>query len=495
MPPVATVALGPLFHRRRAVIDTVCVAVVATLLAWPSFSRPLTSVDESILLVYGEQVKSGLVPHRDFFTVYGPAPFYILAGLFSSLGGSLEVERALGLALHIAVALGCYLVGRSRDRLTALLAASLSLTILFPLGTVAYAWLGAIACLVGAVGLAQLGRRRADFGAGLLTGLSATFRPEMLVMVLPVLAPHMWRTGRWRWAASGFLVGVSPLVMVSATAGERMWQNIVLGRVGVNGALRLADDPVRSIVVLAPVAAVTCILVWFAWSRRSRVAISHGLLAVGVLPQALQRVDPEHAMYTLCVTAPLVVIGAAGSRPTAASIRRRRMLVAALSVALVGGMGATLLRASPDAVRVRVQDRSALIAAHDAAAVSQTRSQLLRHAPPGGGLFVGSTDMSRTSLSRIELYYLMPELRPRAYFLELAVGVSEQADSGLVDDIRAADVLLLTAMPDELREHLFPYLTKGSDEANDVVRREFCLAAETGWGMVYERGPCTDARP
>ncbi|MBC9822490.1 hypothetical protein [Terrabacter sp. MAHUQ-38] len=128
-----------LFQRIPTVIDAALVALVATLLALPSFSWPLTSLDESILLVYGEQVGSGLVPHRDFFTVYGPAPFYLLAGAFSTLGSSLETERALGLALHIAVALGCYLVGRSRDRVTALLAAVLSLTILFPLGTVAYA--------------------------------------------------------------------------------------------------------------------------------------------------------------------------------------------------------------------------------------------------------------------------------------------------------------------------------------------------------------------
>ncbi|MBC9822489.1 hypothetical protein [Terrabacter sp. MAHUQ-38] len=314
----------------------------------------------------------------------------------------------------------------------------------------------------------------------------------MLVVILPVLAPHVWRTGRGKWAVTGFLVGVSPIAVFSVMAGERMWQNIVLGRVGVNGSLRLADDPLRSVVVLAPVGAVTCILLWFAWTRRSRVSISHALLALGVLPQALQRIDAEHAIYTLCVTAPLVVIGAATSRPTAASIRRRKMLMASLSVALVGGMAATLLRPSPEAVRVRVEDRSALIEADDASRLSDTRLQLLRHASPGETLFVGSTDMSRASLSRIEMYYLMPELRPRAYFLELAVGVSEQAGSGLVDDIRAADVLLLTPMPDGLRERLFPYLTQESEEANDMVRRDFCLAAETGWGQIYEHRPCTD---
>ena len=472
------------------VIDSSALVIVALLIAWPSFGWPLVSMDESVLLVYAEQVRSGGVPHRDFFTVYGPAPFYMLARLFSIFGSALEVERALGLVLHIAIALGCYSLGRQRDRATALLAGSLSLIMLAPLGTVAYAWLGALACLVGAVSLAQRRQRVGDFGAGLLAGLSACFRPELIVVAVAVLAPHLWRSGRWRWTTAGFVAGLSPLAASALVAGPRMWQNIVPGRIGVNGSLRLTDNPGQSLAVLTSLICVTAILVHYAWKRRSRVAVSHVLLALGILPQALQRMDTDHALYTLCITAPLVVVGAAAGPTTADSIRRRRMLVVSTIIAVMGSMSVMVLRPTHETVRVTLSGRSAVIEAQDLPNLMDTRNALLAHAPSGGNVFIGSTDMSRAALSRILVYYLLPELRPRSYYLELAAGISERAHSGLADDLRRADVLLLTPMPEELREQLFPYITKGSDEANRVVASEFCPVNETRWGTVYQHRPC-----
>jgi len=486
----ATPGMSPRPFVGPGVIDRSGLVIVAFLLAWPSFGWPLISMDESILLVYAEQVRSGGVPHRDFFTVYGPAPFYMLASLFSIFGSSLEVERALGLVLHIAIALGCYSLGRLRDRATAVLAGSLSLILLAPLGTVAYAWLGALACLVGAVSLAQRRQGVGDLGAGLLAGLSGCFRPELLVVAVAVLAPHVWRSGRWRWTAVGFAVGLSPLVASALVAGPRMWQNIVPGRIGVNGSLRLTDNPGQSLAIATSVIGVTAILVYYAWKRRSRAAVSHAILAVGILPQALQRMDTDHALYTLCITAPLVVVGAAVGPTTPESIHRRRMLVVTMIIAVTGCMSILVLRPTPETVRVTIAGRSAVIEAQDLPNLMDTRSALLAHAPPGGNVFIGSTDMSRVALSRVLVYYLLPEMRPRSYYLELAAGISERAHSGLSDDLRHADVLLLTHMPDELREQLFPYLTEGSDGANLVVRREFCPVAETGWGIIYQHRPC-----
>lgn len=475
--------------RRRTAQDVLLLTVITTILALPSFRWPLQSMDESILLVYGEQVGAGLVPHRDFFTVYGPAPFYLLAGLFSSLGSSLVVERVLGLSLHVTIALGCYAVGRSRGRSTAFVAGLLSLTLLFPLGTVAYAWLGALACLVWTIGLGRAATRFADVVVGLLSGLSASFRPELAVLALVVVLPLMWRTRRGRWVVPGFLLGMAPIAYLWVTAGGRMWQNILLGRVGVNGSLRLTDDSVRSAVILGVVLSVTGSLIWFAWSLRSRMALMQGLLAVGVLPQSLQRVDPEHALYTLCVTGPLVLIAATSGTPVSTSMRRRKRLIGSIGVALVAGMMATLLR-SAEPVRFLVGGRSVFLETRDAAAFADTRRELLAHAGPGSTIFVGTTDLSRPSLARTTVYYLMPELRARAYFLELPPGVSERPGSGLVRDLRAADVLLLSRMPDGLADRLYPYVPPGSPEANAAVRAEFCQVAETGWGVIYEHHAC-----
>lgn len=462
----------------------------ATVLVWRAFAWPLTTLDESVLLVYAEQVRAGLLPHRDFFTVYGPAPFYLLAWLFTAFGSSLGVERALGLMLHVAIVIGCYGIGRARYRATGLMAGGASLILLVPLGAVPYAWLGAMACVAVALALAGRESASATLWSGVAAGLVPAFRPELLLVMVPVMGVSVWRSPYWRRMVAGFVVGLTPLLAFFVAAGPRMWWNIGPGRAAVNGALNPFDAPEQSLTVIACVLGVTGTLVWFAFKRRTSVSVSHALLALGILPQTLQRVDSDHAFYTLCVTIPLVIAGSTVAKPAQNSIRRRNALVLAIALALVPILAAPIFCALPPTATVHFGDRSAMVAASEVPNLMATRTELLAHAPPGGSVFVGSTDMSKVSLSQVKLYYLTPELLPKAYFLELAVGVSEQAGSGLVNDIRNADVLLLTPRNDGVMRHLYPYLAPGSDEANSVVREHFCRVAETGWGVVYVRRPC-----
>ncbi|GAA2741658.1 hypothetical protein GCM10009868_08510 [Terrabacter aerolatus] len=446
-------------------------------------------MDESILLVYADQVRAGLVPHRDFYTVYGPAPFYALAGLFGAFGGSLVVERAFGLFIHLTVALGCYMLGRSRSRMTGLLSGGACLILLAPLGSVAYAWLGAIACLIAALALAERRGGPTHFGAGLMVGLAAAFRPELAIVGLPVLVPFLWRSSTWRWLVAGFAAGLAPTAWLFVVAGSRMWRNIGPGRAGINGSLRLMDDPLRSVTLVVAVVGVTSALVWLALKHRTRSSAAHALLALAILPQSLQRVDPEHALYTLCVTVPLVAVAVVGSESPDA-LRRRKMVLVAMAVAAVGSVMAAVLRPSPATVALQFGDRSAVIPLAEYAGLMETRSALLAHAAPGGSLFVGSTDLSRDSITRVAAYHLIPELRPSSYFLDLTGGAASRAGSGLAEDLRRSDVLLLTPMPEGLMEKVSPYAVRGSDEANSVVRTEFCRVAETGWGVIYAHHPC-----
>ena len=68
----------------------------------------------------------------------------------------------------------------------------------------------------------------------------------------------------------------------------------------------------------------------------------------------------------------------------------------------------------------------------------------------------------------------MPNNRADAYFLELAPGSSERQGSSLAADIAAADVLALSDFSQNKSMQLFPYLTRGSNHANQTVQREFC---------------------
>jgi hypothetical protein len=55
--------------------------------------------DEGLVLTAAMRVALGQIPHRDFYTNYGPAQFYILAGLFNAFGTSILVERLFDLSI------------------------------------------------------------------------------------------------------------------------------------------------------------------------------------------------------------------------------------------------------------------------------------------------------------------------------------------------------------------------------------------------------------
>src|SRR5271165_5001874 len=53
--------------------------------------------DEGIILTGAMRVGAKQIPHRDFYVLYGPAQFYILASLFKVFGKSILVERLFDL--------------------------------------------------------------------------------------------------------------------------------------------------------------------------------------------------------------------------------------------------------------------------------------------------------------------------------------------------------------------------------------------------------------
>ena len=75
------------------------------------------------------------------------------------------------------------------------------------------------------------------------------------------------------------------------------------------------------------------------------------------------------------------------------------------------GLAVTIARPGPAAVTLTIAGRTAPLAGDQVGNLYATRAALLEHALAGDVLFVGSTDMSRTALTRPELYYLVPELR------------------------------------------------------------------------------------
>ena len=112
-----------------------------------------------------------------------------------------------------------------------------------------------------------------------------------------------------------------------------------------------------------------------------------------------------------------------------------------------------------------------------AAALKPLIRDLDKVSVPGQTLLVGTADLRKTPYSDAFLYYLFPELPPATYYIEMDPGVANADDSGLADEVRHADFIVLSRVWDDWDE---PNDARnfGSSEPNEVVEKDFCLVGD-----------------
>jgi hypothetical protein len=93
---------------------------------------------------------------------------------------------------------------------------------------------------------------------------------------------------------------------------------------------------------------------------------------------------------------------------------------------------------------------------------------------PGQKVFVGTADLRKTPYSDAYLYYLLPDATPGTRYIEMDPGMANAPDSGLADEVAASDWLILSHVWDAWDEPNDSRLF-GSNEPNEVVKRDFCL--------------------
>ena len=248
------------------------------------------------------------------------------------------------------------------------------------------------------------------------------------------------------------------------------------------------------------------------WAKRA--GSPHGwrllalaLLACGLLPQAIQRSDTAHLSWVSCIPFGLLPCFIA----EALRMRRppgRRPGDADAPVGTPGrGWGMRLAQLAPLAILLIVpaytlrwyadyvgqsfgHDRLVANVSHRGRdfyygrpAVAEAAEQLLADveevSEPGDTLIVGTGDLRKTPYSEAFFYFLLPQLTPGTHYIEMDPGVANAADSGLADEMRDADVLILSTVYDDWDE---PNTSRdfGSDEPNQVVDEDFCLVDTYG---------------
>src|SRR5215472_7264315 len=87
----------------RPAVTAVLVFAVSFLGLALTMQPEVNSYDEGMIITGAMRVAGGAVPHRDFYTEYGPGQFYVLAGLFDLFGQTVLVERLYDLVVKAGI--------------------------------------------------------------------------------------------------------------------------------------------------------------------------------------------------------------------------------------------------------------------------------------------------------------------------------------------------------------------------------------------------------
>ena len=174
------------------------------------------------------------------------------------------------------------------------------------------------------------------------------------------------------------------------------------------------------------------------------------VISVGILPQALQRPDSAHLLWVTCVSWPFAVVdrdrGAgplASADRSAPSARRRSRVRARASRSPsppCSRSATTCCTPASASVRCRARSRCGGTTATSTSATTAPISamqaavdELAASAEPGDRLLVGPSDLRRTWYSDVFVYWLLPELDPATYFIEMDPGLANDEGSRLAD--------------------------------------------------------------
>jgi 4-amino-4-deoxy-L-arabinose transferase-like glycosyltransferase len=525
-------------HKRETRLNALALTIVALMFAIPLrglLRAPGPPMEEGFMLVFPEQVLKGAIANRDFLHLYGPGSLWALAGVFKVFGVSLLSERTFGLLQQLAIVFGIYALTRRWGRTLAVGAAVTSGLIIIPFGLTALAWVGGVGLAVCGLAAGVEARahidnvraRRWALLAGLLLGLAVLFRLDLVfgVGLASIALVRGMDRARVKRIATGFAIGVAPYIVQVATAGPgHAVQGMVIEPVfklrggrslpippGWNhfdgflqraGALAQISWPLPSLtgphqlflwffLLLAAVAFV----LWQGWrstraapqSIRARTLFIMGLFGLGILPQALQRVDSGHFSWVSCVIFAFVPIAlfelvrrrAPNLSPRGATLGSVAVILAVLvfvipafTVSWYADYSLQTFGAHRVSYKIEHDGRTFYYGKADrAAAANMVIAAAAKISKPGQRLFVGPVNLRKTPYSDAYLYYMLPDLVPATYYIEM--DPFDVNTSRLPRDLESADIVILSKIWDDWSEPN-DSAKEGPATTQEVLDRDFC---------------------
>ena len=245
---------------------------------------------------------------------------------------------------------------------------------------------------------------------------------------------------------------------------------------------------------------VVLVAAWRLWrtdaaSERTRAFVPAALFGTLLLPQALQRPDTTHLAwvtgitFALCIPAIATLLGT--WRPSWSAPRRAWLATGAIAAVFVVVIPFYPARTYVDLVgqtfgqnrfgfAITNDDRRFYYGDEQAAADAQrVVDRLAAESQPGETLIVGPTDLSRTNYNDAFFYFLFPDLVPGTRYIEMDPGIADAEDSGLAEELRVNDWLILSDTADAWEEPNDSAISR-SQVPNEVVAEQYCEVQRDG---------------
>jgi hypothetical protein len=495
-------------------------AIIALLVivgtAAPGYDTVAQRMDDGSLLLYPELILRGWLPYRDFETFYGPANVYLLAGIYAVFQPGIFVARTVGLVYHLAILAAIFCIVRPRGIALALGSILIAHLFLLPTGLAPFAWIGGLACALWSLFLAAArpGSKQIFF-AGLLAAVALLYRPDLTPAVLLSAGLLLFfQRSRMRWTyLMGLGIGLLPmLLLIYATGFRNIFDNVFLYPVVFTNPARKLPWPslppyviyllgFHLVAALINLGAGVLALRKDAGSWSNRLFAAAAILALGTTHEALQRMDSGHV--TLCcflslALLPVALMIIADRWVATPGSHSRPFLFVAVTLLVVLGLAPEVVHLVHEAVGLGgSRKKEAVFLEHqgrsfpvDSISVARDTGALLDKitslASSGQRLFVGPADLRRTNYNDTFLYYLLPQLTPATYFLEMNPLSANRPGSKLSADVLSADWLILDHRLDDWNE---PNESScfGPAAPNQVVQSNFELRARRGPYDIYRK--------
>jgi hypothetical protein len=180
----------PSNRRRFRLAVIVVLGLICVLLQVGMMDDQVNLYDEGLTLYGAAQVAHGGIPYRDFWSLYGPAAFTVLGGVFRVAGESVLIERAFDVGYRLVIVIAIFLLAR-RLASTALASAAALCTLFFLIAAQSYGapLFPSVACALLAVIAADSAARSRRpvliwFSAGIAAGMAMAYRIDIGVCAL-----------------------------------------------------------------------------------------------------------------------------------------------------------------------------------------------------------------------------------------------------------------------------------------------------------------------